>query len=204
MKGIKKGPPRIRYLLNGILVENPILVLMIGLCPALATSVTARDALGMGVATSFVIIGGNITISLIRKIVPDNVRIPVFIIIISTFVTIVDYLLQAYQPSLYQALGVFVPLIVVNCMVLGRAEAFAYHRGPFNSFLDALGKSLGFILILFLMGTIREILGSGTVFGRSVGIPFLVENGILFMLFPPGGFLLIGILKALVNRYIKE
>jgi len=176
---------------------------MIGLCPALATSLTARDGLGMGVAASFVIITSNIIISLIRKIVPDNVRIPVFIIIISTFVTIVDYTLQAYQPALYQALGVFVPLIVVNCIVLGRAEAFAYRHGVFDSFLDGLGKGLGFTLILFVMGTAREFLAGGTFFSKSVGIEFLQKNGILFMIFPPGGFLLIGLLKALVNKYVK-
>ncbi|MEO0098614.1 MAG: electron transport complex subunit E [candidate division WOR-3 bacterium] len=201
---IKRGPSRFDYLLSGIIKENPILILMIGLCPTLATSLSARDALGMGLATSFVIIGSNIFVSLIRKMVKEEVRIPVFIIIISTFVTIVDYLLQAYEPGLYRVLGVFVPLIVVNCIVLGRAEAFAYHHGVIDSFLDGLGKSLGFILVIFIMGAIREFLSAGTFFGKPIGISFFVNNGILFMIFPPGGFLLIGILKALVNKYIKR
>lgn len=197
---IREKPSRLGYLLSGIIIENPILVLMIGLCPTLATSLSARDALGMGLATSFVIIGSNIFVSLIRKIVPEETRIPVFIIIISTFVTIVDYLLQAYEPNLYRVLGVFVPLIVVNCIVLGRVEAFAYRHGVIDSFLDAVGKSLGFILVIFIMGTLREFLSAGTFWGKAVGISFFKNNGILFMIFPPGGFLLIGLLKALVNK----
>jgi electron transport complex protein RnfE len=199
-----RKPSRLSYLWNGIILENPILILMIGLCPTLATSLSARDGLGMGIAASFVIIGSNIIVSLVRRVVPENVRIPVFIIIISTFVTIVDYTLQAYFPELYRVLGVFVPLIVVNCIVLGRAEAFAYRHGVIDSFLDGLGKSLGFTLVIFLMGLIREFLAQGTFFGKSLGLSFLEKQGILFMLFPPGGFLLIGLLKALVNKYIKR
>ncbi len=201
---IKRRPSRWRLLTDGIILENPLLILMIGLCPALATSLSARDGLGMGVCASFVIISSNIIVSSLRKIIPQNVRIPVFIIIISTFVTLVDYLLQAYQPSLYQSLGVFVPLIVVNCIVLGRAEAFAYHNRILDSFLDGLGKSLGFTLVLFLMGAIREFLAQGTLFGQPTGISFLQSQGALFFIFPPGGFLLIGLLKALVNKYIKR
>lgn len=191
---------KFKYFWNGIILENPVLILMIGLCPTLATSISARDALGMGIAASFVLIFSNIFVSAIRKIVPDNIRIPVFIIIISTFVTIVDYILQAYQPDMYKVLGVFVPLIVVNCIILGRAEAFAYHHGVFDSFLDGLGKSIGFILVIFIMGAIREILAQGTFFGAKIMPQSFIDNSILFMIFPPGGFLLIGILKAIVNK----
>lgn len=191
---------RFKYFWNGIILENPVLILMIGLCPTLATSISARDALGMGIAASFVLTFSNIFVSAIRKIVPENIRIPVFIIIISTFVTIVDYILQAYEPDMYKVLGVFVPLIVVNCIILGRAEAFAYHHGIFDSFLDGLGKSFGFTLVIFIMGTIREILAQGTFFGIKVMPDIYINNSILFMLFPPGGFLLIGILKAIVNK----
>jgi len=173
---------------------------MIGLCPTLATTVTARDALGMAAAASFVLICSNIAISAIRKLVPDSVRIPIFIIIISTFVTIIDYVMQAYQPDLYRVLGVFVPLIVVNCIILGRAEAFAYHHGIFDSFLDGLGKSLGFTLVLFIMGSLRELFGAGTFFGSPV-LPAAYRSApMLFAIFPPGAFLLIGLLKALVNK----
>uniref|UniRef100_A0A7C3IXZ3 Ion-translocating oxidoreductase complex subunit E n=1 Tax=candidate division WOR-3 bacterium TaxID=2052148 RepID=A0A7C3IXZ3_UNCW3 len=188
------------YLTSGIIKENPTLILMIGLCPTLATTVTARDALGMAAAASFVLICSNIAISAIRKLVPDSVRIPIFIIIISTFVTIIDYVMQAYQPDLYRVLGVFVPLIVVNCIILGRAEAFAYHHGIFDSFLDGLGKSLGFTLVLFIMGSLRELFGAGTFFGSPV-LPAAYRSApMLFAIFPPGAFLLIGLLKALVNK----
>lgn len=193
-------PSRLSYLTSGIIRENPTLILMIGLCPTLATTVTARDGLGMAAAAAFVLIGSNIVISAIRRLVPDSVRIPIFIIIISTFVTIIDYLMQAYQPDLYRVLGVFVPLIVVNCIILGRAEAFAYHHGIFDSFLDGLGKSLGFALVLFIMGSLREIFGAGTFFGRPI-LPAAYRNApMLFAIFPPGAFFLIGLLKALVNK----
>lgn len=193
-------PSRISYLTSGIIKENPTLILMIGLCPTLATTVTARDALGMAAAASFVLICSNIAISAIRQLVPDSVRIPIFIIIISTFVTIIDYVMQAYQPELYRVLGVFVPLIVVNCIILGRAEAFAYHHGIFDSFLDGLGKSLGFTLVLFIMGSLRELFGAGTFFGTPV-LPAAYRTApMLFAIFPPGAFLLIGLLKALVNK----
>ncbi|MEO0071149.1 MAG: RnfABCDGE type electron transport complex subunit E [candidate division WOR-3 bacterium] len=188
------------YLLSGIIKENPTLILMIGLCPTLATTVSARDALGMGVAASFVLICSNIVISAVRKLVPESVRIPIFIIIISTFVTLIDYLIQAYQPALYRALGVFIPLIVVNCIILGRAEAFAYHHGIFDSLLDAIGKSLGFTLVLFIMGSLREIFGAGTLFSKPV-LPAAYRSApMLFAIFPPGAFFLIGLLKALVNK----
>lgn len=196
----KTKPARLNYLTSGIVKENPTLILMIGLCPTLATTVTARDALGMGLAASFVLIASNIVVSAIRKLVPDAVRIPIFIIIISTFVTIIDYLMQAYQPALYRVLGVFVPLIVVNCIILGRAEAFASKHGVFDSFLDGLGKSIGFTLVLFIMGIVREIIGNGTFFGQPVTPAWYRSAPMLFAIFPPGAFFLIGLLKALVNK----
>ena len=197
-------PPRLSYLTSGIVVENPVLVLMIGLCPTLATSVTARDGLGMGLAASFVIIMSNIVVSAIRKLVIDQVRIPIFIIIISTFVTLIDYAMQAYQPALYRVLGVFVPLIVVNCIVLGRAEAFAYKHGVFDSFLDGLGKSIGFTLILFVMGSIRELGANGSWFGYPVMPAGFRQYLVLLMVTPPGAFLLIGIFKALINKFVVK
>ncbi len=193
-------PSRLIYFTSGIVKENPTLILMIGLCPTLATTVTARDGLGMALAASFVLVCSNVVISAIRKIVPDSVRIPIFIIIISTFVTIIDYVMQAYQPDLYRVLGVFVPLIVVNCIILGRAEAFAYHHGIIDSFLDGLGKSVGFALVLFIMGALREFFGSGTFFGKAVMPAAYRASPMLFAIFPPGAFFLIGILKALVNK----
>ncbi|MEO0079123.1 MAG: RnfABCDGE type electron transport complex subunit E [candidate division WOR-3 bacterium] len=191
---------RFSYFTSGIIKENPTLILMIGLCPTLATTISARDALGMAVAASFVLICSNVVVSAVRRLVPDSVRIPIFIIIISTFVTLIDYVMQAYQPGLYRVLGVFVPLIVVNCIILGRAEAFAYHHGIWDSLLDGLGKSAGFTLVLFIMGSIRELVGSGTFFGRPVLPPAYRSAPMLFALFPPGAFLLIGLLKALVNK----
>ncbi len=199
---MKQKVNRLKYLTDGIVIENPILVIMIGLCPTLATSITANDALGMGIAASFVLLCSNIVISAIRKFVPDSIRIPIFIIIISTFVTIVDYVMQAYAGGLYRVLGVFVPLIVVNCIILGRAEAFAYRHSVFDSFLDGLGKSIGFTLVIVIMGIIREYFSKGSIFGLLIGPKFLISQPMLFMIFPPGGFLLIGILKALINKYI--
>lgn len=200
----KQKTNRWKYLTQGIILENPILILMIGLCPTLATSTNANNALGMGIAASFVLICSNIVISAIRKFVPDSVRIPIFIIVISTFVTIVDYVMQAYTPSLHKVLGVFIPLIVVNCIILGRAEAFAYKHNTIDSFLDGLGKALGFTLIIVLMGIIREYFSKGAVFGMTIGPKALISNPMLFMIFPPGGFLLIGILKAVINKFILK
>jgi len=194
------APSRWKYFADGIIKENPVLILMIGLCPTLATSVSARDALGMAAAVTFVLVGSNVVVSLIRKVVPGSVRIPIFIIIISTFVTIIDYVLQAYQPALYRVLGVFVPLIVVNCIILGRAEAFAYGHGVFDSLLDALGKSAGYALVMLVMGSIREIFAAGTWFGVAVTPAWFRSAPVLFMIFPPGAFFLIGILKGIVNR----
>ena len=189
---------------RGLVLENPVLVIMIGLCPTLATSGTVRDGLGMGIAASFVLIFSNIMISLIRKIVPNEVRIPIFIIVISTFVTIVDYFMQAFQPDLYRVLGVFVPLIVVNCIILGRAEAFAQKNSVLDSTLDGLGMGAGFTLTLLVMATIREILGHGTFFGHPILGTGFTKMPITLMILPPGAFLVIAVLKSLINKFVKK
>ena len=187
---------------RGILKENPVLLLVIGLCPALAVSSTASDGLGMGIASLFVLVMSNIVVSALRKVIPGEIRIPIFIIIISTFVTIIDYTMQAYQPALYANLGVFVPLIVVNCVVLGRAEAFASKNGVWHSVLDGLGMGLGFALALTVLGSIREILGNGTLVLFNFEIINLGEGfkPALVMVMPPGAFLTLGFLMALQKR----
>ena len=182
---------------QGIIKENPVLRLMIGLCPTLAVSNNATNALGMSIAVAFVLIGSNLVIALIRKITPDEIRIPIFLIIISTFVTICDYVMQAYSPVLYQALGVFVPLIVVNCIILGRAEAFAYKNPVLNSVLDGVGMSLGFALALGSIGVIREVLGAGAVFGIAL---FDERIAATIMILPPGAFITIGCIMAFLNK----
>jgi electron transport complex protein RnfE len=189
---------------RGLVKDNAVLVLMIGLCPALATSATVRDGFGMGLAATFVLLFSNLIIALIRKRIPNEVRIPIFILVISTFVTIIDYSMQAFQPDLYQALGVFVPLIVVNCMILGRAEAYASKNSVIDSILDGLGVGLGFTLALTVMGTIREILGNGTFLGMTVFGEGFKRTPVIFMVLSPGAFLVIGILKALINKYVKK
>jgi len=185
----------------GLIKENPVLRLMIGLCPTLAVSNNATNALGMSVAVAFVLIGSNWVIALIRKVTPDEIRIPIFIIIISTFVTICDYIMQAFYPTLYAALGVFVPLIVVNCIILGRAEAFAYKNPVLNSILDGIGMSLGFALALVSIGVIREILGAGSVFGIALFNPTVAAT---IMILPPGAFITIGFLMAALNKMEKK
>ncbi|MFA5839894.1 MAG: electron transport complex subunit RsxE [Candidatus Margulisiibacteriota bacterium] len=181
----------------GIVKENPVLRIMIGLCPVLAVSTNAINALGMSLAVAFVLIGSNLVVAAIRKIIPDQIRIPIFIIIISTFVTVCDYIMQAYFPALYTSLGVFVPLIVVNCIILGRAEAFAYKNPVLNSVLDGVGMSLGFTLALVSIGMIREFLGMGAVFGHQLINPAATA---LLMILPPGAFLTIGFLMAGLNK----
>ncbi|MDD5492873.1 MAG: electron transport complex subunit E [bacterium] len=185
--------------LSGIIKENPVLVLMIGLCPTLAVSSTAVNGFGMGIAASFVLICSNIVIAMVRKYTPDQIRIPIFIIIISTFVTLTDYVMQAYYPALYKQLGVFVPLIVVNCIILGRAEAFAYKNGVLSSTLDGFGMGLGFTLVITVIGAIRELIGNGTIFGKAVFSPDFQPA--LIMILPPGGFITIGILMAFLHYY---
>lgn len=190
--------------IDGIIKNNPVLVLAIGLCPTLAVSTSAYNSIGMGIAVIFILTCSNLIVSAMKKIIPDNLRIPIFIIIISTFVTIVDYVMKGYFPALSKNLGVFVPLIVVNCIILGRAEGFAYRSSVIDAILDGLGSGLGFTLIIFLMGSIREILGAGTwmsipggfqgfyVFGKG-----FLNYPVLFMILPPGGFLVIAIFMGI-------
>ncbi|MEW6040367.1 MAG: electron transport complex subunit RsxE [Elusimicrobiota bacterium] len=188
--------------LDGIIKGNPVLVLMIGLCPVLAISNTVANGIGMSIAVAFVLVGSNIVISAVRKITPDELRIPIFIIIISTFVTIADYYMQAYSPEIYKQLGVFVPLIVVNCIILGRAEGFAYKNGVVASALDGLGSSIGFGIVLVLISAIREVLGNGSFLGYK-----LFSNPALIMILPPGGFISIALLMGIltyVNRRKKH
>jgi len=187
---------------KGIVKENPVFLLVIGLCPALAVSSTASDGFGMGVATLFVLVMSNIVVSFLRNVIPSAIRIPIFIIIISTFVTIIDYVMHAFQPELYANLGVFVPLIVVNCLVLGRAEAFASKKGIWLSICDGLGMALGFTLALTLLGVIREITGNGTLVFFNYEILNFGEGfkPALVMIMPPGAFLTLGFLVALQKR----
>jgi electron transport complex protein RnfE len=186
---------------QGIIRENPVLRLMIGLCPVLAVSNTATNALGMSAAVAFVLLSSSIVVSVIRKMTPGEIRIPIFIIVISTFVTITDYVMQAYAPELYQALGVFVPLIVVNCIILGRAEAFAYKNPLPNAIVDALGMSVGFTIALVSIGVIRELLGMGSIFGAVLFDPAVAAT---IMILPPGAFITIGFIMAFVNRMEKK
>lgn len=186
---------------RGILDENPVLKILLGFCPVLAVTTSAINGLGMGLATTFVLLGSNVVISLISKQIPDTVRIPCFIVVIATFVTMVDLLIKAYSPELNQSLGIFIPLIVVNCIILGRAEAFASKNSLFPSILDALGMGLGFTLALFLLSAMREILGAGEFFGYPIGgdLP-----PILFFALPPGAFAGLGLLIAIVTLLEKR
>jgi len=196
------SPGLLKEFTKGIFRENPILIIMLGLCPTLAVSSSATDAFGMGMAFTFVVTCSNIVISLIRRFVPGQIRIPVFITVISTFVTMADYALKAFVPSLSRSLGVFVPLIVVNCIVMGRAEAFASKNGVVPSILDALGMSIGFTVVITILGGIRELFGNGTVFGlRVLGAWF---PPVLLFILPPGAFLVIGFLMALQQRIAKR
>ena len=183
-------------LLKGIVRENPTFVLVLGMCPTLGTTTSAINGAGMGIATMFVLILSNIVISLVKNLIPDMVRIPAFIVIIASFVTIIQLLMQAYVPSLYETLGVFIPLIVVNCIILGRAEAFASKHNAFDSALDGLGIGLGFTLSLTLIGAVREMLGSGSVFGYK----FISGDGMITFVLAPGAFLVLGYLMALFNK----
>jgi electron transport complex protein RnfE len=188
----------LRYLTNGLLKENPTFVIVLGTCPTLAITTAAVNGLGMGAATTFVLVFSNLFISLLKNLIPDKVRIAAFIVVIATFVTIVDLVMKAYTPDLYKALGIFIPLIVVNCIILGRAEAFAQKNNVWPSVLDGLGMGLGFTLAITLIGSIREILGNGTIFNFRL----LAENAttILVFVLPPGAFVTYGFLIAIMNR----
>ena len=186
-----------KIITNGIVKENPTFVLMLGMCPTLATTTSALNGLSMGLATMFVLICSNIVISLIKNLTPDKVRIPVFIVVIASFVTLLQMLMQAYVPAVYASLGLFIPLIVVNCIILGRAESFACKNGPVESLFDGVGIGLGFTFGLTLLGIVREVLGAGSIFGFTL-LPETC-NMLLFVL-PPGAFIALGFLVAIVNR----
>lgn len=181
---------------KGFFKENPILVLVLGTCPTLATTSSSLNGMGMGIATTFVLIGSNVVISLLSNQIPDKVRIPAFVVIIASFVTVVDLLMQAYVPALYVKLGIFIPLIVVNCIVLGRAEAFACKNSVLSSLVDGLGMGLGFTMALGILGALREIIGSGSIFGHK----FIPGDGVLVFILAPGAFIALGYLIAIINR----
>ena len=185
-------------LFNGLIKENPTFVLMLGMCPTLAVTTSAVNGIGMGLTTTVVLIMSNIIISILRKVIPDGVRIPAFIVVIASFVTIVELLLKAYIPSLYEALGLYIPLIVVNCIILGRAESFASKNGVFSSAFDGLGMGLGFTLGLTCIGIVRELIGNGSIFDIRV-MPESYEPLTIFIL-APGAFLVLAFLVALMNK----
>lgn len=189
---------KMKILTKGLLKENPTFVLVLGMCPSLAVTTSAINALGMGLATTFVLLMSNMLISLLKNVIPNKVRIPAYIVVIATFVTIVDLVLKGFVPPLAESLGLFIPLIVVNCIVLGRAEAFASKNSVLDSVLDGIGMGLGFTLALFVIGSIREILGSGSFLGLS--IPFMKGNEILVFVLAPGAFIVLGFVMALVRR----
>ena len=192
---------RLSSLTRGIIKENPVLVLVLGTCPALAVSTQASNAVGMGIAATVVLLGSNVVISLLRNVIPDKVRIPCYVVLIAGFVTLVQMVLEAYAYSLFQALGIYLPLIVVNCIILGRAEMFANKNTVLNSALDAIGMGIGFTLTLLVMASIREILGDGTWFGMEIAA--LKNMNISIMTMAPGGFIVFGCLIALVNKISK-
>ena len=185
---------------KGLLKENPTFVLVLGMCPTLATTTSAMNGLEMGLATMFVLILSNIVISLIAPVVPDKVHIPVYIVVIATFVTVLQLLMQAYTPAVYKTLGLFIPLIVVNCIILGRAEAFANKNGVWDSALDGIGIGLGFTLSLTVIGIVREVLGSGAIFGWK----FIAGDGMLAFVMAPGAFIVLGYLMVLFNKIAKK
>jgi len=189
-------------LLNGLIKENPTFRLVLGMCPTLAVTTAAVNGVAMGLAVTFVLAASNLVISLLRNFIPDKVRIPGFVVVIAAFVTIVGLLMQAYVPELFDALGLFIPLIVVNCIILARAEAFASKNNAFYSLIDGIGMGLGFTAALTLLGTIREILGAGSVFGMQL-LPQGFEPAII-MILPPGAFITLGLLLALLNKVTQK
>ena len=187
---------------KGILKENPTLVMLLGMCPTLAVTTQALNGIGMGLATTFVLLGSNIVISALRNVIPDKVRIPSFIVIIASFVTLIGFLLEGFLPPLYDSLGIYLTLITVNCIIFGRAEMFASKNKVLPSICDALGMGIGFTLALFLMGSVREIIGSGQWFGKS--LPVLSSNPMLIFIMPAGGFFTLGIIIALANKLANK
>lgn len=184
---------------KGFIKENPVFVLLLGMCPTLGVTTSAMNGMGMGMATAFVLVCSNIVVALVKNQIPDKVRIPSFIVIIASFVTIVELSMQAYVPALFEALGLFIPLIVVNCIVLGRAEGFASKQNVASSAIDGLGMGLGFTFALTLLGGIREMLGNGSIFG----LRFIEGDGILIFILSPGAFIVLGYLIALINKMKK-
>ena len=191
---------KLSLITKGFIKDNPTFVLVLGMCPTLATTTSAMNGLEMGLATMFVLILSNIFISLIAPVVPDKVRIPVYIVVIATFVTVLQLAMQAFVPDVYETLGLFIPLIVVNCIVLGRAEAFANKNSVVDSALDGIGIGLGFTISLTVIGIVREILGSGSVFGWK----FIAGDGILAFVMAPGAFLVLGYLMVLFNKFLAK
>ena len=189
-----------KVLMNGIIKENPTFVLLLGMCPTLGTTSSAINGMGMGLATLFVLLCSNVVISSIKNFIPDMVRIPAFIVVIASFVTLLQMLMQAYQPDLYATLGLFIPLIVVNCIVLGRAEAFAAKNSPVSAMFDGIGMGLGFTIALTLLGAVREFLGTGKIFNFTV---LSEEYGMLVFVLAPGAFIALGYLIALINSIKK-
>jgi Na+-translocating ferredoxin:NAD+ oxidoreductase subunit E len=191
-----------KELYRGIIKENPVLVLLLGMCPTLAVTGSAYNGFGMGIAATTVLLGSNIVISLLKNLIPEKVRIPVFIVIIASFVTIIDLVMEGYTPQLHEELGIFIPLIVVNCIILGRAEAFASKKKFSESLVDGVVMGLGFTIALTVLGSIREILGAGSIFGWK----FVSEEASTIVLFilPPGAFIALGFLIAVVNKLTKQ
>lgn len=185
---------------RGFFKENAVFVLLLGLCPLLGVTTSAFNGLGMGLATTFVLLMSNIVVSIIKRFIPDKVRIPSYIVIIASFVTIVELVMQAYVPDLFAALGLFIPLIVVNCLVLGRAEAFASKNNLITSAIDGMGMGLGFTMALVMLGAVREILGSGSLFG----LKFIQGDGMIVFVLAPGAFLALGYLLVIVNKINKK
>lgn len=191
---------KFKLITKGLVKDNPTFVLLLGMCPTLATTTSAINGLSMGLATLFVLVLSNMAISLIAPVVPDKVHIPVYIVVIATFVTLLQFLMQAFVPSVYASLGLFIPLIVVNCIVLGRAEAFANKNSIVDSAFDGIGVGLGFTLSLTVIGIVREILGSGSIFGWK----FLAGDGMLAFVMAPGAFLVLGYLMVLFNKFLAK
>lgn len=187
---------------NGLIHENPVFIQLLGMCPTLAVTTSAKNGIGMGLATTAVLICSNLVISLLRKLVPSKIRIPIYIVVIATFVSIVGMVMEAFVPALFQALGLFIPLIVVNCVILARAEAFASKNKPFDSVIDGLAMGLGFTLSLAILGSVRELLGAGSIYGISIlGASY---NPAIIMILPPGAFLALGLLLALYNAVMLK
>lgn len=202
MDGGVKGLKLSKIFYNGLINENPIFVQLIGMCSILAITTNAINSLAMGLAVVTVLVGSNLAISLLRNIIPDKIRIPAFVVVIATFVTIIEMLMKAYAQPIYQALGIFLPLIVVNCIILARAEAFAFKNKVIPSIVDGFGTGLGYTMALVILGSIREIIGAGTLFGKQLfGSSF--QPATIFIM-PPGAFILLGVLIGIFNTLIKK